>query len=67
MKKIEPNDSLPKIWFLLSNVFPPIGIILYFKYRNQSPKKAKKALVIALISIPIGILMGFLFKNFIFS
>lgn len=59
------KDNLPKHWLMLSNMLPPVGFFLYFKYRNQSPQKARRALIGALTGIPIGILMGFILNTYI--
>lgn len=64
MKNINKEDKLPMIWFMLSNMFPPIGFFLYFKHRNIFPKKAKRALIGAFIGIPMGMVMGYLFNNY---
>ncbi|PBQ30923.1 hypothetical protein CNR22_03760 [Sphingobacteriaceae bacterium] len=66
MKQSEKIDKLPIIWLMLSNMFPPIGFVLYFKHKDQSPKKAKKSLIGALIGIPMGIMMSYIFNNYIF-
>ncbi len=50
--------ELSKPLTILSSIIPPIGFILYFIYREKFPKKAVKALVSALIGIPIGYAMG---------
>lgn len=57
------NDKLPNSWFMLSNALPPVGIFLYFKYRNQFPTKAKRALVGALAGIPVAVLMGYILNT----
>ena len=59
------NDRLSTLWTILSNALPPIGFFLYFKYRNQYPKKAKTALINGFIGIPIAIIGGYLFQNYI--
>ncbi len=59
------DDKLPNAWFMLSNAMPPVGIFLYFKYRNQFPNKARRALMGALAGIPVAILMGYIFNNYL--
>lgn len=61
------NDSLPRFWSIVSNAAPPIGLFLYFRYRKQYPKKAKTALVSALIGIPLAILCGYIMNTYILN
>lgn len=65
MVKNNTKDNLPNGWFMLSNMLPPVGFFLYFKYRGQSPNKARKALIGAVTGIPIGLLMGFILNTYI--
>jgi len=51
-------DELSKPLTIISSIIPPIGFILYYKYKKEFPNKAKKALVSGLIGIPIGFAMG---------
>ena len=51
-------DELSKPLTIISSIIPPIGFILFFKYKKEFPNKAKKALVSGLIGIPIGFVMG---------
>lgn len=67
MENNNNTDELKKPWFILSNIVPPIGFFLYFKYRKQFPNKAKKALQGAIIGIPVGILMKYLMDTFILN
>ena len=55
---MKTTDELSKPLTILSSIIPPIGFILYFKYKNEFPNKAKKALGSGLIGIPIGFVMG---------
>ncbi|MPS73773.1 MAG: hypothetical protein E2590_11580 [Chryseobacterium sp.] len=59
------NEKLATHWTLLSQMLPPLGIILYFRHRNSFPKKAKQALRSALIGIPVGFAVNYLFFKFI--
>jgi len=59
------NGNLSRFWFILSNAIPPIGFFLYFKHRNQHPDKAKKALTNAIIGVPIALIAGYIFNNYI--
>lgn len=59
------NDHLSRFWLAVSNAVPPIGFFLYFRHRAQHPNKAKRALISALIGIPIAILAGYVMNNYI--
>jgi hypothetical protein len=61
----EEKDNLSRFWFMASNAVPPIGFFLYFKHRNHSPNKAKRALQSALIGIPVAIAAGYLMSNYV--
>jgi hypothetical protein len=61
------SDELSKPWFILSNIVPPIGFFLYFKHKKQFPNKAKKALIGAIIGIPVGLVMKHLTETYIFN
>jgi len=67
MKNNNEKDSLSNLWFTLSNMLPPIGFFLYFKHRNEFPKKARKALIAALIGIPVGLVMGHVMNTYILN
>lgn len=59
------NDNLSRFWLILSNAIPPIGFFLYFKHRNQFPKKAKSALTSAITGVPIALIAGYILNNYI--
>lgn len=59
------NDKLPTLWTILSNAVPPIGFLLYFKHRNQFPKKARTALINGIIGIPIALIGGYLLQTYV--
>lgn len=61
------NEKLTALWTILSNALPPIGFFLYFKYRSQFPKKARTALINGIIGIPIAIVGGYIFQNYILN
>lgn len=61
------SDELSKPWFILSNIVPPIGFFLYFKHKKQFPNKAKRALIGAIIGIPVGLVMKHLTETYIFN
>lgn len=67
MKSNNTQDSLSNGWFMLANMLPPVGFFLYFKYRNQFPNKAKKALTGAIVGVPVGIIMGYLMNTYIIN
>jgi len=62
---VSKKEGLPFGFVILSNIIPPIGFYLYFKYRNQFPEKAKMALVNGIIGIPLGIIGGYILQNYI--
>jgi hypothetical protein len=61
------KDNLSRFWFIVSNVLPPIGFLLYFRHRKTHPNKAKRALVSAIIGVPIAILGGYIMNNFVLN
>lgn len=61
------TDELSIPWFVISNIIPPIGFFLYFKHRKQFPNKAKKALIGAIIGIPVGLVMKYLTDTYILN
>lgn len=61
------NDELSRFWLAVSNAAPPVGFFLYFRHRAQYPKKAKRALVSALIGVPIAIVAGYIMNTYILS
>ncbi|MEY8760614.1 hypothetical protein [Chryseobacterium tongliaoense] len=65
MQNNNKKDELSRLWFMISNAIPPIGIFLYFKHRKLFPNKAKRALTSALIGIPIALIAGYIMNNFI--
>lgn len=65
MKNENNKDKLSRLWFALSNAIPPIGFFLYFKHRRQYPNKAKKALSSAVIGVPVALIAGYIFNNYI--
>ncbi|MBW8198196.1 hypothetical protein [Flagellimonas abyssi] len=67
MEKNIKIDKLSVVQTLLSNAIPPIGFFLYFRYRNAFPNKAKKALINAAVGIPIAMIMGYIFNNYILT
>jgi len=52
----KPNTGLN----ILSLFFPIVGIILYFVWKKETPKKAKSILTYGLIGWGIGILLNLL-------
>lgn len=63
----DSQDYLSGGGFMLSQLLPPIGFFLYFKYRKQFPNKARKALTGALVGIPIAVIAGYIMNNFILN
>lgn len=53
------DEAISAGWGIASFLFPIIGFILYFIWKDTSNYKAKQALNIALISFGISFLIGF--------
>jgi len=66
-KQLSINDKLPIGLTILLNALPPIGFYLSYRYRVRFPKKARTALVNALLGIPIGLIGGYLLQTYIFN
>lgn len=55
--KEEQKEDTPSIGFnILSIIFPIIGLVLYFTWKDKTPNKAKSVLTCAIIGWAIGIL-----------
>lgn len=67
MNTIQNNDKLPIGLTILSNALPPVGFYLYYRFNKEFPKKARTALINAVLGIPIGILGGYLLQTYIFN
>jgi hypothetical protein len=61
------KDHLPGFWFVISNALPPVGIFLYFRHRKTCPQKAGRALISAMIGVPVAILGGYIMNTFILN
>jgi hypothetical protein len=61
------KDNLSRLWFVVSNALPPVGFFLYFRHRNAYPNKAKRALISALIGVPIAIIGGYIMNTFVLN
>jgi hypothetical protein len=61
------KDNLSRFWFIVSNALPPIGFFLYFRHRKTRPYKAKRALISAMIGVPITILGGYIVNTFVLN
>ena len=61
------KDNLSLFWFIISNALPPIGFFLYFRHRKAQPIKAKRALISAMIGVPIAILGGYIMNTFVLN
>jgi hypothetical protein len=59
------KDNLSKFWFVVSNALPPIGFFLYFKHRKTHPNKAARALLSAIIGVPITILGSYIMNTYV--
>ena len=60
-------DNLSKPWFMIYNIGILIDFFLYFKHRKQFSNKAKRALIGAIIGIPVGLVMKYLTGTYIFN
>lgn len=65
MNTIQNNDKLPMGLIMLSNALPPVGFYLYYRFRKAFPKKARAALINAIIGIPMGMIGGYLLQTYI--
>lgn len=51
------QEDKPSVGFnILALLFPIVGLILYFTWKNNTPNKAKSILTCAIISWALGIL-----------
>ena len=57
---VSKEESIGAGWGILSFIFPIIGFILYFVWKDTSNYKAKQAANIAWISIAISFVIGFI-------
>lgn len=57
---VKHEDSIGAGWGILSFLFPIIGFILYFVWKDTANYKAKQAANIAWISIAISFVIGFI-------
>lgn len=59
------KDELSRLWFMISNAVPPVGIYLYFRHRRSFPKKARKALTGAMIGVPAALVAGYVISTYL--
>ena len=57
---VSKEESIGAGWGILSFLFPIIGFILYFVWKDTSNYKAKQAANIAWISIALSFVIGFI-------
>jgi uncharacterized membrane protein YvbJ len=50
------DDSLSAGYWICIFCLPIVGIVIYFQRRNNRPNSAKTALIIAIVSIIIGVI-----------
>lgn len=65
MNTIQKNDKLPIGLTILSNALPPFGFYLYYRFRKAFPKKARTALINAILGIPIGLIGGYVLQTYV--
>lgn len=52
---------------ILSNALPPVGFYLYYRFRKAFPKKARTALINAILGIPIGLIGGYVLQTYVMN
>ncbi len=52
------QQSIEIWWGILAFLFPIVGWILYFAWKNQYPKKASQANIIAWVAVGVYLLIG---------
>ncbi|MEH6682728.1 MAG: hypothetical protein V7724_19450 [Sediminicola sp.] len=67
MNTVQKNDKLQIGLMILSNALPPVGFYLYYRFRKAFPKKARTALINAILGIPIGIIGGYILQTYILN
>lgn len=67
MNTIHKNDKLPIGLMILSNAVPPVGFYLYYRFRRAFPKKARTALINAILGIPIGLIGGYILQTYVLN
>lgn len=67
MNTIQNNDRLPLGLTVMSNALPPVGFYLYYRFRKVFPKKARTALINAILGIPLGLIGGYVVQTYILN
>lgn len=67
MNTIQNSEKLPMGLTVLSNALPPVGFYLYYRFRKAFPKKARTALINAILGIPIGLIGGYVIQTYILN
>ena len=67
MNTIQKNDKLSFGLTILSNALPPVGFYLYYRFREAFPKKARTALINAILGIPIGLIGGYVLQTYVLN
>ena len=67
MNTIQNNDRLPLGLTVMSNALPPVGFYLYYRFRKVFPKKARTALINAILGIPLGMIGGYVVQAYILN
>lgn len=60
VQSVSSEDSIGVGWGILSFIFPIVGFILYFVWKDTQHNKAKQAANIAWISIGVSFVIGFI-------
>lgn len=65
---VSSNDGVENFLVIaVSFLIPIVGIVLWAALRNDNPKRAKNALIAALVSIVIAVLLVFLVMLFVIT
>lgn len=56
------DDNLSTGWILLSILFPIVGWVMYYQWKELYPVKAKKIVITAWISFFIGVVINFIIR-----
>lgn len=63
----ENKNDKAGAWWLLGLFFPLIGIILFFVWKKETPKKAKSCLIGSIVSVGLSVILGILISIFVIA
>lgn len=61
------KDALSNLWVVIANAIPPLGFVMYLKYKQHYPNKAESALICALAGVPIALKAGCFLNTYILN